>query len=345
MIDVAANLVAVSAESPCGANLEYDPIFGQMDRASIGKPEQQFGNTIVPAEEPNWKEVGKLATELLQRTKDLRVATQLVKAELVLHGLPSFASVLELIRGYVEQFWDTVHPQLDPTDDNDPILRINTLESLCDADSTLRLLRTCPIVSSRSVGRFNLKDVAVAEGELKPPEGVSEPPDWAKIHAAFQDSPVEEVSANATAVRSAMDHLATIQRMISEKVGAGFSVNFQPILSVLAVADKIFAVQLAKRGASLDKPVSGETGAATEGATEGAAVQTPQIPGEINTREDVVAALDRICDYYSKREPSSPLPLLLQRCKRLVSASFLDIIQEMLPDAIERAKAIGGQSN
>jgi type VI secretion system protein ImpA len=111
------------------------------------------------------------------------------------------------------------------------------------------------------------------------------------------------------------------------------------------VADKIFAVQLAKRGASLDKSVSGETVAATGTATEGAAVQAPQIPGEINTREDVVAALDRICDYYSKREPSSPLPLLLQRCKRLVSASFLDIIQEMLPDAIERAKAIGGQSN
>jgi type VI secretion system protein ImpA len=340
MIDVAANLIAVSAGSPCGENLEYDPVFGEMERATVGKPEQQFGKTIVPAEEPNWKDVGKLALQLAGRTKDLRVVTQLAKAELAQSGLPAFAAVLELIRGYVELFWETVHPQLDPSDGNDPILRINTLESLCDGDSTLRLLRLCPIVSARSVGRFNLRDVAVADGEIKPPTGTTEAPDWTKINAAFLESPIEEVSANAVAVKSAKDHLVNIQKIISEKVGAGAGVNFQPIQSVLTVADKILTEQLSKRGATIETAATGDA-SASPGAV--AAVQPVQIPGEINTRDDVVAALDRICDYYAKREPSSPLPLLLQRCKRLVSASFLEIIQEMIPDAVDKAKAIGGQ--
>lgn len=343
MIDVSKYLAPISPDSPSGENLEYDPVFGAMERASVGKPEQQFGATVIPAEEPNWKEVGKLARELVGRTKDLRVAVHLARVERAQSGWQGFASVLELIRGYVQQDWDTVHPQLDPDDDNDPALRVNTLESLCDADATLRPLKLNPLVSSRAVGRFSLRDIAIANGELKAPEGV-EAADWPKINAAFLDVAIEELSADAAAVKSSIESLTEVQKLIAEKVGAGSGVNFEPLKSVLKDADKVLSEQLKKRGVSLDAPAAAADATAEGGVVGVAVVNAPQkLAGEITSRDDVVMAIEKICDYYAKCEPSSPLPLLLDRCKRLVSASFLEIINEVIPEAMKQAQAIGGR--
>ena len=348
MIDVSKYLEPISADSPSGDNLEYDPIFGEMERASVGKPEQQFGATVIPAEEPNWKDVGKCARDLSTRTKDLRVAVQLARVELAQSGWQGFGTVLELIRGYVQQYWDTVHPQLDPDDGNDPALRVNTLESLCDVDATLRRLKACPLVSSRAVGRFSLRDVAVADGEIKAPAD-TEPADWAKINAAFLDVAIEELTANCTAVKSAIESVTEIQKTFTEKVGVSAGVNFEPLKSVLKDADKVLSEQLKKRGVSLESPAAtGEIGvdvAAAGGIAMGAAAAPQRLAGEITSRDDVMTAIDKICDYYAKCEPSSPLPLLLDRCKRLVSASFLEIINEVIPEAMKQAQAIGGRKD
>lgn len=338
MIDVAELLQPIQPDAPCGGNLEYDPAFGEMERSATGKPEQQFGDKIIPGEEPNWRDVSRNAAGLLKRTKDLRAAVLLARAELALSGLISFAAVLELIRGYVGQYWDNVYPQLEPDDDNDPALRVNTLESLCDEDATLNLLRLTPLVSSRTVGRFNLRDIAVADGEAKAASDATDPPDWAVIHAAFADCPAEELSANAAAIRVSVEHLVEIEKGFSDRVGSGNGVSFQPLKTVLKAVDKIYTDQLIKRG--LEQNLASDE----EVPGPGEAVAVKQLStGEINSRQDVVVTLDRICEYYAKHEPSSPLPLLLQRCKRLVTASFLEIIQDVIPEAMSQAEAIGGR--
>ncbi|SUB69206.1 Uncharacterized protein conserved in bacteria [Pluralibacter gergoviae] len=73
-------LTPVSHEQPCGDNLEYDADFQAMEQASQGKAEQQFGDTIIPAEPADWMQVEKLASDLLARTKDLRVMVSLTHA-------------------------------------------------------------------------------------------------------------------------------------------------------------------------------------------------------------------------------------------------------------------------
>ena len=52
--------------------------------------------------------------------------------------------------------------------------------------------------------------------------------------------------------------------------------------------------------------------------------------------------LDRIIAYYARSEPSSPVPMLLERAKRMVGADFLTIIKEMAPDGIQNVHLIGG---
>lgn len=52
--------------------------------------------------------------------------------------------------------------------------------------------------------------------------------------------------------------------------------------------------------------------------------------------------IDKICTYYERNEPSSPVPMLLQRAKRLVSKDYLDIMRDLTPDAVAQAESLGG---
>jgi type VI secretion system protein ImpA len=63
---------------------------------------------------------------------------------------------------------------------------------------------------------------------------------------------------------------------------------------------------------------------------------------QISSREDVLRALDRLCDYYECYEPSSPVPLLLKRARRLATGSFVDIVRDLAPDALSQIQQICG---
>ncbi len=337
--NIASLFEPVSADAPCGADLEYDPTFLELDRLSQSKPEQQMGDAIVPAQEPDWKEVGNRALALLGKTKDLRVAIRLTRARLYTEGLAGLADGLAVVRGVVEKFWDGFYPRLDPDDDNDPTFRVNVLMGLCDGATFIDRLRLIPVVASRSFGRFSLRDLAIASGELPPLTDV-DPPKSSAIDGAFTECPLPELQATAGAVRSSLECLAAVEAFVGEKVGASNGPNFTKLTEVLRAADKILAARLARRGVVTEN--AGEAGGAAEGAAGGSG-GGPSMSGEINSREDVVHVLDKICLYYERCEPSSPIPLLLQRSKRLVSANFMDIVRDLAPEGLAQVENLRGK--
>ncbi len=349
MIDVEAYLRPLSDESPCGEDLEYDPAFGAMERASQGKPEQQYGGTVVPAEEPNWAEVRSNAFDLMGRTKDLRVAVMLTRAVLGSGGFVDFSGVLSLIRGWIESYWEPLYPRLDPDDDLDPTIRVNLLASLCDSATLLNDLKKTPLVSSRMAGRFGLREIAIAKGEIPAPESMASPPTLSMIDGAFQDAPLEDLQATFQAVGTAAEEVSAIESAVTGYVGSGRAASLGPLVAVLNAAKTILTDQLGRRGvlagggdAGRDSgSVDPESGLPAEGGGRVAQALT----GEILTREDVVKAIDKICEYYARHEPSSPLPLLLKRAKRLSTMSFMEILQDLVPDGVPQAQLFGGTTS
>jgi type VI secretion system protein ImpA len=77
--------------------------------------------------------------------------------------------------------------------------------------------------------------------------------------------------------------------------------------------------------------------------TNGAAAVAAPLSGVISTPDQVIEALDKIIAYYERNEPSSPLPLLLNRCKKLVRMSFMDIVRDIAPDAVTQVEALRGR--
>lgn len=343
-IDVAALLAPISDEAPCGEAVEYDAQFIELETLARGTPEQEVGDTIIPAEEPDWREVARIALELAARSKDLRVAIYVLRAELKLSGLPGLASALELIRGCLEQYWPSVHPQLDPEDDNDPSARINVLASLCDPELVLRSVRTAPLSQSRQFGRVSYRDHAIATGILPMPaprKGQEEEhiPDSSTIEAAFADTAQEVLEEIQAAVAGSLDHLAGIDVALNAVLGAAGGPELDPLRKLLREIKALLDHQVAMRGGEAAPAEE----AADAGMTMGAAPAGGGAPsGVIRSRSDVALLLDKICRYYAEHEPSSPVPLLLERAKRLAAMNFLEILQDLTPDSVQQFGVIAG---
>jgi type VI secretion system protein ImpA len=243
-----------------------------------------------------------------------------------------------LLSGY----WETVHPQLDPDDGNDPTVRLNILAGLTDSGLFLSKLRAVPLTNSVSAGRFGLRDIAWATGRVPHPEDVV-PPKSDMIEAAFKDTDPTELQGSAEAVDAAIELVKTIDAVLGQHIGAARGVDFEPLLRVLGEIRTELRkyAPVGAGGAAADDAAAGASGAdASRGPSGGNG--RASAPGEIRSPEDVVAAIDRICDYYARLEPSSPVPLLLRRAQRLVGKGFLDIVRDLSPEVVRQIEALGG---
>ena len=340
-LDLDQFLEEISTELPCGEDLEYDPEFGEMERAAQGKPEQQIGDTLIPAEEADWPAVKARAISLFDRTRDLRVAVYLTRSLVHTDGLDGLRDGLSLIRGLIEKHWESVHPQLDPDDNNDPTLRINTLTTLCDPETVLHSIREAMLVNSPALGRFSLRDMLIASGKLSVPTSSDEKAvETSTINAAFMDAPLDDLQSTADALRQSIDSVSAIELQLMDKVGSKHMADFSTLPDLLNEALHIMTEHLTQRGVGQAEASSEEAGNAAPGAQ--ASVQS--LPNAINSQEDVIRALDMACEYFRRHEPSSPVPLLLQRAKRLVAKDFMEILHDLTPAGVTQAEEISGIS-
>jgi len=333
LIDTETLLQPIAGEEPTGTNLEYDPAFAALERTAQGKPEQQIGETIVAGEPPDWKAVHEQAASLLGRSKDLRIVSHLVRALLHRHGFVGLAEGLAVVRGLLERYWAPLHPRLDPDDQHDPTIRISALALLSDAQ-LIGALRAAPLVQSRSFGAISLRDIAVASGEM-PASGAAAKMEMTSIEAAFQDVSDDALETTALAITKSVEHLRRIEGIFTDSAGVS-GPDVTGLTQILNQANRAVGPRLERRKEA--NTAAGEGPARTNGTGPRVALS-----GEITSREDVVRALDKICDYYARHEPSSPLPLLLQRCKRLATMSFIEIVREMVPDGLSQVEIIAGK--
>jgi type VI secretion system protein ImpA len=351
-LNVEKLLGPVSDAAPCGQTLEYNPAYLELDRLAQGTPEQQVGTTIIPAVEPDWKAVRDRCVELLEQTRDLRLLTWLTLALFQLEGLSGLRNGLDLLKRSVEQFWDCMYPQLDPDDDNDPTERMNILRVFASRDTDrgdstgVRMVRLAPLTNSRQAGRFGLRDIAIATGAMPPAPNVPKP-EMGLIEAAAKDSSVEFLQAAADGARQSAILTKELEAAIDSRVKTGKGVDMSDFIKALNEAGERLEKFLGLHGISVAP--SSDGGAASDGdgsmsgnsQGSGGASGAP-ITGEVQSVGDVLRLLDKICAFYARAEPSSPVPIILKRARRLVGKDFWEILNDLSPSAIETVRVISG---
>ncbi len=336
-IDIEKLLLPVSDESPCGEDLEYDPSFMEIEQELEGKAEQQMGDSVIEAEEPDWKKIFSDSVELLNRTHDLRVLIFLIRAGIKKDGFSSLSDGLTVLSGWIETQWDFIFPQLDPDDDNDPTERVNVLMTLCDLDVIIKPISAIPVVESNALGKFNFKQIKAAH------EGADEP-NLATIEAAFIDSELEQLQQTSQCVILSVEMLDAIESNVTQYVGVGYGPNLSGVIKVLKEISSILSEYIViKGGDSLGEGMQ-EGGENTEGNVGVSSNSTVKVQGvgNISSSQDVTKALEKIIEYYAKNEPSSPVPLLLERAKGLVNMDFMSIIKNIASEGETQVKNIRG---
>jgi type VI secretion system protein ImpA len=349
LLDLEALLAPISESAPAGDNLEYQPEFAALEEAAMGKPERQMGSQTIAGEPPDYGVLFTRSNELLRRSKDLRIAAHLTRACVDRQGFIGLHQGLALLHRLLANYWSSVHPQLDPDDGNDPTMRVSALSALISPE-LLSALRAAPLFSTQVAGPVSLRYFAIVAGELPQP---SEGPkvDNNLLEAGFREVSLTVLQNVSAALQGARDELKGLAEAFQKGSGGVPGPDFSALDRIVfqaqgAVRPRLQARSSEGAGAQAALGAGGAAGngnGATDGGFAGAAPEPVQgISGVVRSRDDVVLLLDKIIGYYERHEPSSPLPLLLQRCRKLAALSFLDIVKDMAPAALQQVELIGG---
>ncbi len=330
-MELAVLLEEISFQAACGPNLEYDPEFMALEQAAQGKPEQQFGDMIVPAVEPDWDDVRARAEALFSRTKDLRVAILLVRALLRKTDFLGLHAGLLLLVQLLDRYWESIYPCLEADEGNDPTMRLNVLGALIDADGFLRDMHSMHLVPPGVHGRIIVRDVLIANGKLPAgPQGALNSGQVEGILKAAATDHAESIHAARESLQAAHE----LQTLLNNKLGIKQTLNLQPLTDILTVVVETCHNALDDGGSNLIKTGPGDA--------KNAVIPLPAAHGEIRSREDCIRLLDRLCEFMERTEPSNPAPLLIRRAQGLISKNFIEIIEDLAPDSLGAIKGIAG---
>ncbi|RZI72788.1 MAG: type VI secretion system protein TssA, partial [Variovorax sp.] len=327
----------ISEASPSGDDLEYDPAFTALETAAQGKPEQQFGDTVIAAVEPDWRAVSDQSQNLLRRAKDVRPAMLLLRASTRQQGITGFSFGLQLLIGLLDTFWDGIHPKLDADDDNDPTMRLNALAPLADENMGLRDFYEASVGVSRSVGPLRIRDIAIAHNALTVVGGEAVY-SAAQVHGALLEIQAESPETLQT-LAALPGLIAKLQTLLEDRTGRADTLDLEPLRRIGTVLRQACAAVGGGASDAVADEVVAEAGA---GAASASAAQ-PAARGEIASRQDALMTLDRVIRYLEQSEPGNPAPLLLERAKKLIGVSFFEIMANLAPNALDTIETVTGK--
>jgi len=246
--------------------------------------------------------------------RDLAVAKSLVRREEV------------ILKDYLTR------SRLDSSLTNAPIV-------LSDRMAIIDALRRAPLVTNAQLGSYSLRDVEIATGKFTPTEPESRTPTESEVNAVFLATPVEQLSSLREQVQQAAAALKSADAKMRSEKGTESAPSFDDLVVQLAKIDRIFDEQIAPRLGAAGATGEGDS---AEGGGGGARVIGV---GSIKSRQDAIKALDAVAAFFRQNEPSSPVPLFIERGKRLVAKNFLEVLADIAPDALEQAKTVGGVKN
>jgi type VI secretion system protein ImpA len=314
--------------APCGPDLEYDNAFLELTQAAQGKPESQF-EAAVPAD---WRDVKRRCERLFEVSRDLRVAVLWLRAQLRLEGVSSLAASLRLLTGLMDGFWEGLHPQPDP-DDGDLYARANVLALLVDPDSVLADLRDANIVSLRGVGEVKVRAVEIAMGTIAARDDETA---WSRtqVEQLFADAVAQGISL-PTDIAEVQSQLASLTALLGERMSNADAPDLKPLRQTLSTIAMLMPQVGAVGGDVADDAASADAPAAAGGGGQA-------LSGRINSRAEALRAIEMVCDYLERAEPTNPAQLLLRRAGRLLNHNFLQLMKELAPDALSEVARIMG---
>src|SRR5690606_36660970 len=138
--------------------------------------------------------------------------------------------------------------------------------------------------------------------------------------ATFAAAGAEQLTQMHQEVSRALQSLQAIEERMREQDGSQSVPTFDPLSTQQRRIEHLLQDQLGKLAPADVAEAAEATAEAPAGDT--AAPAAAFVPGAIRTRRDALRCLDLVATFFRENEPSSPIPLLIERAKRLMDKDF-----------------------
>jgi type VI secretion system protein ImpA len=325
-------LVPIPGENPSGADLRYDTkllVIDKIREARRQDDELDQGAWQSERKTANWPLVIKLAQDTLATTsKNLQVAAYLTEGLLQTERFAGLRQGLDLVYHLLADFWNTVHPAIDP---EDPETREDRATPLSWINTQLELpIRSIPI-NNAGHSFINFKDSRIVgyEDQAKTDKdkktratmianGKMAPEVFDK---AFSETPKAFYAQAEKDLDGCLELVGKLDALCDEKL-EGDSPGFGKVKTALTEIRLAVHQLLDKKREKEPDPVEvvpveevqaeGDAQSVEDGAPAAASLGMA-LAGEPADRRQAVAGIVAAAAFLRKKEPLSPAPYLLLR--------------------------------
>lgn len=339
-LDIEELLAPIDGETRVGLNPEND---SSSERFEI---ENAFAVSIsdVPASDDNsqkhdWVATAKKIYDYFAVSKDIWLSISLIRAGANANRLDIVALGTGSLKGLLERYWDDFYPTLAEVDF---IGRVTPCNALLSPSGFLRPIQAIPVIKDRRFGNFSCAEL------IRFSTGDGAQDGYDSFLTALK-------TCDMGALTQALDYYQKILQDFRDIDGLfdanstdgdgnylGQGPNFQELYTILENCQRAL-IGIVPDG---NAPVNADEQVPTDETNEDAlslragSVSTSINSANIESRKDVIRTIDAICNYYARKEPGSPVPLLLARAKSWVDMAFLDIMTDLSPDSLEKLREV-----
>ena len=320
-----AGLVTPLEGNPAGPDLAYDDGRVAIEEAFATSAEGQRADDV------NWPQTIERIRAQAVVTRDLWLAIYLARAGANSGKLDVVVDGTTLLAVLVEELWDTVHPQLDEVGF---LGRKSACDNLAHNAEFVQPLKRVVLIAHSRLGSYSAADLERFEQQGDAAEG------YGMFRAAIEQIEAEEIDATIVRLDRIRDALRRTDAVLMAHAGSDTGTDFT--LTYQALANIRTSLARYSQTASAEKADAGEDaaerGTLAETADQGGASGFKG--GRIETRDDVVRAIDAVADYYRRREPGSAVPVALRRARDWVPMTFMQVLEDIAPASLDDARRV-----
>lgn len=343
---LAALLAPVSEAAPAGEDLSYDPLFDQIREARRSDdPALDQGEWQQDIKTADWRKVVRLCEQgLRERGKDLQLVVWYGEARTRLDGFAGAADGMRLLEGWLDRYWDSGYPALDPHDLDERISKVEWF-----AAQLAQALRMTPLTdprhggygwldwnTSREVENLALKDPdarkrALADGKLDgetfdKSAGQSGRPWFERLAAEIGQALACHQSLDQQSLACYGDDFPSLAEL------------WRALTNCRDVVERLMQQLFGTPAASKEPAMIPSTPAAMAApdtaapAETGSAVAAAVPRGPLQSRADAVRALRDVAHYFRQHEPHSPVAGLAERAARWAEMPLEEWLAHVIKD-------------
>lgn len=342
VIDLDGLLQPILGENPSGESLRYSGVYDEIAEARRADDTLDQGDWQAELKVADFRKVIDLAvSSLLIRSKDLQIGAWLSEALIKQFGFAGLRDSMKLLAGLQQDFWDTLHPEIDEGEMSGRANAISWFETQAsllvmavpftggdkysfidwedskqyDFPDNIEMLETADqarIIELKTHAETHRK----VTGDM-----------WRKAIAATRRAEIEVVNFAADECWAEFENL---NRVIEEKYDRnqmpGLSALRKSLDAVHTQIKKLLELKRAEEPDESDFEEEGEIGA------DGTVKAAGSSGGAISTRRDALRRLAEIADFFQKTEPHSPVSYIVQRAVKWGNMPLESWLQDVIKD-------------